>query len=673
MGCVSSSSARHDLEGKPVGLKHFDKGRVLGEGGFGKVKAVTKRGEAPLRWHAMKILNKENVVDKRRFQEIFRERDMLTSLRHERICNLYYAFQDPKHLYLVMDLALGGDLRYQLNHNAQGLPFTETRTRIYVAQVIEALDYVHSQGIIHRDVKPENLLLNGNGWVMLTDFGIARDVDEAGLCQSGSGTGGYMPPEIYTRSHAHSKTADWFALGVTMHEFLTKRRPFRGDDIRRAGRMLTSSGKIKPSYEKEGATEPLATQFLQDCQTEDFGLSSECVDLLSRLFCVRRGLRLGAGGLTDFTSHAWFSSSDSFEWSKIVDGTHEVPFLPNTNRMNAEPDADIHAVFMGDEEERRLRSLTVEEQKLFEGYEYDYTAPQPSVPRVRDFGGMSGSDSRKSVATVDGAGDSFASRAGVVPTQPRTPRVRTAQRYTTRSMDEVALSRQQVATTNSTSSETTRGVDADDDDSHQHRHSKEHRLRLPVGVQAGGQTDADSPQQANQRDQQPQPAPQGAAAKQQPSSGSGGESPGAAGGVNVDAPLPSSSASSSPSSSCEESRRPSNASAALQLVSETGMTLTSSQQTVYSSGSTAGKNEDEDDNNVEIKDTETACVPSLNSTAAAAAAKMKKTEEEMSASPNQHQATRAKQMKASSEKSGDKSVDKDGSPGRPSGSSVAAS
>lgn len=473
MGCVTSVNARTDLEGQPVGLKHFDKGRVLGEGGFGKVKAVTKRGETPAQWFAMKVLNKENVMQKKRFEEIFRERDMLTNLRHDRICNLYYAFQDPKHLYLVMDLALGGDLRYQLNHNAHGLPFTEDRVRIYSAQIIEALDYCHSKGVIHRDVKPENILLDGQGWVMLTDFGIARQVDSNGLCRSGSGTGGYMPPELYTKSHAHSKTTDWFALGVAIHEFLTKRRPFRAEDLREAGRLLPSNGKRKASIDKEIVQEPLIAQFQHDYQNEDLGLSKECIDLLTRLFTVKRDSRLGVNGVSDFKSHAWFTSSQHFDWAKVNDGTHSVPFLPNTKRMNAEPDADIHAVFMGEEEERRLRNLTPTEQKLFEGYEYDYNDPQSRAPLVRNFGSVdTKNESRKTQPASSGCSGSSshsidpASGSG----QTRTHRVRTSHRYSTHSMDESARTttysqRQDGATTNSsTTSETTRGADVDDDE-----------------------------------------------------------------------------------------------------------------------------------------------------------------------------------------------------------------
>jgi serine/threonine protein kinase len=116
---------------------------------------------------------------------------ILSALRNPFICNVHYAFQDGAHLYMVLDLALGGDLRYNLSKSLGG-KFTENVGRFYVAQLILALEYCHSLGVLHRDVKPENILLLGTGYIKLTDFGVARQLEENNHCYSSSGTHGYM-------------------------------------------------------------------------------------------------------------------------------------------------------------------------------------------------------------------------------------------------------------------------------------------------------------------------------------------------------------------------------------------------------------------------------------------------------------------------------------------------
>jgi len=343
MGCVGSSPGKHVDLSQPATLSQFEIQRVIGEGGYGKVNAVTRVGEEPIKWYAMKVLVKESIVERKRVREVFRERDLLTHLKHERLCNSYFSFQDDKFLYLVMDLALGGDLRYQLNHNAEKRPFDESRTRIYIAQVACALEYIHSKRVIHRDIKPENILMNAEGWIKVTDFGISRDLDSNGECFSGSGTPGYIAPEIYCSNHAHGIASDWFSFGVTTYEFLSRKRPFKAEAIRLCRRNPEKLVLDVPST-----------------------VSSAASDFLRRLLDGDSKKRLDHEGIKN---HSWFKD---FRWDKIIDGTHKVPFIPNTKRMNAEPDADIHQVFMGEEEERLLRNLTPEEQVLFKDYEYDY-------------------------------------------------------------------------------------------------------------------------------------------------------------------------------------------------------------------------------------------------------------------------------------------------------------
>lgn len=126
-----------------------------------------------------------------------------------------------------MDLLLGGDLRY---HIARKRKFTEEETKFFIACLVQALEVVHGCGIIHRDIKPENLVFDSDGYLRLTDFGIARywSPDNA---QETSGTPGYMAPEVMCRQN-HGVAADYFAVGVIAYECMNGRRPYIGKSRR---------------------------------------------------------------------------------------------------------------------------------------------------------------------------------------------------------------------------------------------------------------------------------------------------------------------------------------------------------------------------------------------------------------------------------------------------------
>lgn len=126
-------------------------------------------------------------------------------------------------LYLIMDLLLGGDLRY---HIARKRKFSEEVTRFIIACLVHSLEAVHAANIIHRDIKPENMVFDNQGYLRLTDFGVAR-VMTADNASETSGTPGYMAPEVMCRQN-HGLTADYFAVGVIAYECMMGRRPYVG-------------------------------------------------------------------------------------------------------------------------------------------------------------------------------------------------------------------------------------------------------------------------------------------------------------------------------------------------------------------------------------------------------------------------------------------------------------
>jgi len=173
-----------------VTKNHFVFHYVVGKGGFGKVWKVEMKKTGGL--YAMKEMLKCRIISKRSVNSVMNERKLLSSLKHPFLVNMNYAFQDRENIYLVMDLLNGGDLRYHISRNRK---FSEKQTRFFIACLILCLEYVHNKGVIHRDIKPENLVFEANGYLRLTDFGIAR-IWTPENSKDTSGTPGYMAPEV---------------------------------------------------------------------------------------------------------------------------------------------------------------------------------------------------------------------------------------------------------------------------------------------------------------------------------------------------------------------------------------------------------------------------------------------------------------------------------------------
>ena len=193
----------------------------IGKGGFGKVWKVTMKKDN--QFYAMKEMAKARIISKRSVDSVLNERVILSELKNQFLVNMYYAFQDRENLYLCMDFLAGGDLRYHVNKRRK---FTEEQTKFFVACLLQAFDYIHKKNIIHRDIKPENIVLDTNGYLRLTDFGIARYFKKDNSKET-SGTPSYMAPEVLCK-HNHTFAVDYYALGVIAYECMMGRRPYSG-------------------------------------------------------------------------------------------------------------------------------------------------------------------------------------------------------------------------------------------------------------------------------------------------------------------------------------------------------------------------------------------------------------------------------------------------------------
>nr|XP_025145500.1 serine/threonine-protein kinase 32B isoform X3 [Bubalus bubalis] len=212
-------------ENEEVNFDHFQILRAIGKGSFGKVCIVQKRDTKKM--YAMKYMNKQKCIERDEVRNVFRELQIMQGLEHPFLVNLWYSFQDEEDMFMVVDLLLGGDLRYHLQQNVH---FTEGDVKLYICELALALEYLQRYHIIHRDIKPDNILLDEHGHVHITDFNIATVVKGAEKASSMAGTKPYMAPEVFQvyvdGGPGYSYPVDWWSLGVTAYELLRGWRPY---------------------------------------------------------------------------------------------------------------------------------------------------------------------------------------------------------------------------------------------------------------------------------------------------------------------------------------------------------------------------------------------------------------------------------------------------------------
>lgn len=346
-----------------LGKDDFEPLKVIGRGAFGEVRLVQKKDTGHV--YAMKILRKSDMLAKEQVAHVRAERDILEKADNPWVVKMFYSFQDAVNLYLIMEFLPGGDLMTLLIKKEM---LTHEQTQFYIAESLLAIDSIHQLGFIHRDIKPDNLLLDDRGHIKLSDFGLCTGLKKAHttefyrqltpsranpsdftnspgpihsskrrqehwqrnrrqLAYSTVGTPDYIAPEVF-QNKGYSKTCDWWSLGVIMYECLIGYPPFCADrPIDTYRKVMSWQSSLEFPVETPISNEAksliqqlccdhndrLGTEYIDEIQRQPFFHNVDWKTFRDRPAAIRIDVR----GLTDTSNFDEFPPIDSTNESSI--------------------------------------------------------------------------------------------------------------------------------------------------------------------------------------------------------------------------------------------------------------------------------------------------------------------------------------------------------------------
>ena len=284
---------------KSVKLEDFKILKVIGRGSFGKVCLVEYLPTHEV--YAMKSLKKDVLIEQEQIENTLLEKEILQTIDYPLLCGLVFCFQTEERIYFIMPFLSGGEL---FQHLRKFRTFDEEKVRFYGAQIALALEYLHNKGIIYRDLKPENILMDENGYLRLTDFGMAKKLGENEKAMSFCGTPEYLAPEIITME-GHDKSADWWSFGILLFEMLCGLPPFYVENLDKMYELIKNSPVKFPKR---------------------ITLQEDTKDIIKKLLEKNPKKRLGSqGGLEEIKKHPFFAG---VQWDLIEQKKVPAPFIP---------------------------------------------------------------------------------------------------------------------------------------------------------------------------------------------------------------------------------------------------------------------------------------------------------------------------------------------------------
>ncbi|XP_011181755.1 rho-associated protein kinase 1 isoform X2 [Zeugodacus cucurbitae] len=285
-----------------MNVEDFDFIKLIGAGAFGEVQLVRHKSSRQV--YAMKRLSKFEMMKRPDSAFFWEERHIMAHANSDWIVQLHFAFQDAKYLYMVMDYMPGGDIVSLMSM----YEIPEKWAIFYTMEVVLALDTIHNMGFVHRDVKPDNMLLDHHGHLKLADFGTCMRMGPNGLVVSSNavGTPDYISPEVLQSQgvdNEYGRECDWWSVGIFLYEMLVGDTPFYADSL------VGTYGKIMDH--KNSLSFPAEVEI------------SESAKSLMRAFLTDRTQRLGRHGIDEIKAHPFFKN-DTWTFDNIRDSVPPV-------------------------------------------------------------------------------------------------------------------------------------------------------------------------------------------------------------------------------------------------------------------------------------------------------------------------------------------------------------
>ena len=294
---INTSTTNNNNSSLEIKIEDLQVMSTLGCGAFGRVKLC--RLPAKDQFYALKCQSKRAIIDSGLQEHVLNEMHIMKLIEHPYIAKLYASLQDGTCIYFVLELLLGGELFTHLRHRGK---LSEQSTRFYCATVVYGFLTLHAKKIAYRDLKPENLVMDVNGYVKLVDFGLAKQLF-SGKTWTLCGTPDYLAPEIIL-NEGHDMAVDYWALGVLIYEMVSGAPPFYAEDPMEVYEKILGGNLLMPTY-----------------------FSRNLADLVKKLLRSQQAKRLGntRGSTAAVIKHKWFSS---FDWAGLETGEMKAPYKP---------------------------------------------------------------------------------------------------------------------------------------------------------------------------------------------------------------------------------------------------------------------------------------------------------------------------------------------------------